>query len=118
MASQKQKVRLELLCYESNCVIAAQRRYCGKSGKESPSNHSSRKWCKLFTERGLIYKGTSPGTRRISAERVNAVRAAFVQSWLRNLSDAVATVTPTMLTNVWAELEYSYFCRASHGALV
>jgi hypothetical protein len=113
MASQKWKVGIELWYCESNCVIAVQRRYCGKFGKQPSLNHSSRKWCNLFTERGWICKWTSRSKRPINQERVNAVRAAFVQPLPSNLSKGFE-----MLTNVWAELEYTYTCRATNDAPV
>lgn len=99
----EQKSFCVLQLAKSESVITVQRAFRIKFHCNPPSDNNIRRWYRQFEETGCLCKGKSPGRPKVSEERVEQVREAFVRSPKKSVRRASRELA-IPVTSVWRVL--------------
>ena len=78
MASQQEKAFCVLRFEVSSSVSTVQREYSTRLRKDAPCRNNITKWYRQFVETGYLCKRKSPGRPRVSDDRIERMRDAFL----------------------------------------
>jgi hypothetical protein len=78
MASQQEKAFCVLRFEVSSSVSTVQREYSARFRKDPPCRNNITRWYRKFVEAGFLCKCKSPGRPRVSDDRTERMREAFL----------------------------------------